>query len=171
MPTRIQRPRPPVPAAASRRRAMAGFTLIELVVTVAVAAIFAAVAAPPMQRLIAAQRVRSASSALVESLWFARSAALQRNTDVGLLFTDAASGWTVKAGTASVLQQPGFAAITSTQTHAGGAVQFTYNAFGRLSSGAGWVQIGLPSASTFRCITVSSSGKASAAAGKCSGGT
>lgn len=146
---------------------MAGFTLIELVVTVAVAAIFAAVAGPPMQRLIAAQRVRSASSALVESLWFARSAALQRNTDVGLLFSDAATGWTVKAGTTDMLVQPGFPAITSTVTNGGSAVQFTYNAFGRLSSGAGRVQIGLPSAGTYRCITVSPSGKASAAAGPC----
>lgn len=56
---------------AVRQRTASGFTLVELMVTVAVAAIFAAIATPSFRELIAKQRMRSASSALLESLWLA----------------------------------------------------------------------------------------------------
>lgn len=70
----------------------AGFTLIELTVTVAVLGVLLSVAAPSFRDLQAAQRVRSAANSLVSDLVLARSEALKRGRNVVLTAAD--SGWT-----------------------------------------------------------------------------
>ena len=60
----------------------AGFTLIELMVTIAVLAIVTAIAVPSMRSLILANRLTAASTELVTSLQLARSEALRRNAPV-----------------------------------------------------------------------------------------
>ena len=59
-----------------------GFTLVELMVTVAVFAIVAAIAAPAMQSMIAAGRLSGATGELVTALQLARSEAVRRNAAV-----------------------------------------------------------------------------------------
>jgi type IV fimbrial biogenesis protein FimT len=61
-----------------------GFTLIELMVTVAIAAVLAGLAAPSMRDLIASNRLKSHTSALHTSLLLARSEAIKRNSRVVL---------------------------------------------------------------------------------------
>lgn len=63
-------------------RQRAGFTLVELMVTVAVLAILAMIATPAMQDLIDANRLAGASSDLQASLQLARSEAVRRNSRV-----------------------------------------------------------------------------------------
>lgn len=59
-----------------------GFTLVELMVTVAVFAIVAAIAAPAMQSMITASRLSAATGELVTALQLARSEAVRRNAPV-----------------------------------------------------------------------------------------
>lgn len=148
-----------------------GFTAIELMAVIAIVAILAAVAAPSFRQLIATQRVRGASSALAESLWVARAEALKRNTDVGFVFADAATGWEVPdpaGGAVPLLTQPAYPAVRS-QTQSAGSVHFNFNAYGRLSTGSGWIQLSDDGAGVFRCVVVSTTGRATAAQGKCVG--
>lgn len=63
-------------------RSAKGFTLIELMVTLAVLAILAAVGIPSFQRLAAENRVSSQANSTQAALQFARSEALKRRCDV-----------------------------------------------------------------------------------------
>ena len=155
----------------TRSRTARGFTLIELMIVVTVVAIFSTLAAPSFRKLVAKQRLTSAASALIESLWLGRSEALKRNTDVSFKFTDANSGWSVRLGTdgttgTTLHNQDGFASINSSSS-GGASTIFSFNAYGRLS-GTGWVQLGNASAGVYKCVTVSSSGRATVTDAQCS---
>ncbi|MBI3284601.1 MAG: GspH/FimT family protein [Burkholderiales bacterium] len=67
-----------------QRRHIAGFTTLELLIAVAIAAILAALAAPSFTTMIANQRAKNVASELFASLLRARSEALARNTSVTL---------------------------------------------------------------------------------------
>jgi type IV fimbrial biogenesis protein FimT len=73
-------------------RRSAGFTMIELLIVVALAGVLLAVAAPGMKDFIGAGRMRSASSDLVADLILARSEARKRGAQVKV--QPSASGWT-----------------------------------------------------------------------------
>lgn len=75
----------------------AGFTLVELMVTLAVMAVLVTLAAPSYNSFIRNQRVKTAAFDLMSSINFARSEAIKRNGDVGINATgDWTSGWKVK---------------------------------------------------------------------------
>lgn len=88
-----------------RRRA--GFTLVELMVTVSIAAVLAAIAAPSFQQLIAGQRMRSASMDMVSDLVLARSEALKRGATVEVMPAVGGwvGGWTVRLQNLSTLSE------------------------------------------------------------------
>jgi len=96
-------------AARPRQR---GVTLLELLVTVAIAAILMGLSAAPMSRMFASNRVQTEASGFVGDLMYARSEAIRRGQAVSLCpSTDAAtcltgtsanswnSGWIVYAET------------------------------------------------------------------------
>lgn len=68
----------------ARERAAGGFSLVELMVTIAVAAILLAIAAPSFTQVIADNRAASAANDLLASLQFARSEAVKRARPVSL---------------------------------------------------------------------------------------
>jgi len=158
--------------APSRRSAAAGFTLVELMTVLFVASILLAVTIPSFSQLIAQQRVRTAASALTEALWLARAEATKRNTDVSFTFVSVAGGWTLPdpvdaAHNPPLLTQDGFPALVST-TPGGTTVQFNFNAYGRLSSGGNsWIQLGDARTGIYRCVSVSTTGRASTKDGTC----
>ena len=67
---------------------MTGFTLPELLVTVGIVSILAALAAPSFSSMIASQRIRTGATDLHLALAKARSEAIKRNMNVELLPMD-----------------------------------------------------------------------------------
>lgn len=63
-----------------------GFTLVELIVVVAVVLVLLTLVAPAFEDLIARQRVQSVNAELVSDLHFARTEALHRNKKIVMAF-------------------------------------------------------------------------------------
>ena len=139
---------------------VSGFSLIELMITIAILGVVASLAAPSFRDLIASQRLRATTSALTESIWLARSEALKRNTPVGFAFTSVSSGWVVMAGTTTLYSQDGFSSVTS------GAGDFQFNAYGRMPATIS-LQLSVVSAGLYRCLTASTAGKVTERVGSC----
>lgn len=72
---------------------MRGFTLIELMVTVSLAAILLVVAVPSMQEMLATQRVRTAASEMQMAAQETRSAALKYNRRAIAQPVNSTDGW------------------------------------------------------------------------------
>lgn len=143
-------------------RAARGFTVVELMIVVSVVAILASIAGPSFREIVAAQRVRSAASALGEALWLARSEALKRNAEVGFGFDNVGNGWAIQSGGVTLHTQDALPGVAS------GAASFAFNAYGRLSTRDGVpLEIGVPDTAAKRCVAVTSTGHASTRDGAC----
>ena len=83
-----------------------GFTIIEMLMVVAILGIFAGLAAPSMADLLASAAVKGAATDLYSSLIAARSEAIKRRTNatVAPVGADWRTGWTVTVG-GNVFQQ------------------------------------------------------------------
>jgi type IV fimbrial biogenesis protein FimT len=144
-----------------------GFTLIELLVTLTVLAALLGLAAPALQQLVAAQRMRAASFELVSDLVLARSEALKRAVEVQVVPAAAGwdRGWTVQAaGSAQPLAQrdaPGGIAVTTA------AADITFDLYGRVVTSDPAVRIGLSDGTRSRCISLDPAGRPKSAAMEC----
>lgn len=154
-----------------------GFTLVELLITVAVFGILAAIAMPNMSDLVNAQRVRTISGDLHSSLIFARSEAIKRNSLVKLCSantamndcggtTNWANGWLVFADAndndtpeASEILQKQDARTNLTLTGSNGVV--VYQRDGRLKTAVTAFVASSPSNTniTARCVSVDLGGR------------
>ena len=152
---RWQAARPATGAAAMR-----GFSLVELMIVIAVFAVLVAFALPSYTQFVRNQRVKNASFDVFSSLVLARSEAITRNTAVTLAPATAGTwtyGWTVSAGTTQLRKQEAITGITITVT---GPASFVYAGTGRLSSAGGSFELVATGDSTAtRCITVDLSGR------------
>jgi type IV fimbrial biogenesis protein FimT len=116
------------------KRKPSGFTLIELMVVVALAAIMAALAAPSFKSFVSGQRIKTAASDFVMAAIFARSEAIKRNADVTITAvtpedaTGWKDGWTVAVGGTALSQQQAYTGVT----FSGPASAITYSGTGRL---------------------------------------
>ena len=68
-----------------------GFTMVELMITLVILAVLAAIAVPSMRDLIARQRVEAIAKELATDLRYLRTEAIQRRRDVQILFLSSAS--------------------------------------------------------------------------------
>lgn len=109
-----------------------GFTLIELIITMAVLAVVVGVAFPSFQSMLAEQRVKAASEGLAMSILYARSEAIKRRAavDVSQLDSSWSNGWEVKQGT-NVLRKDNMSGVTITGVSSS---SLSLNRNGRLSS-------------------------------------
>lgn len=100
-----------------------GFTLIELMVTLAVVAILGMLAAPSFRHLIVSSSLSNLSSDLNGDLQFARTEAVSRQMNVAVAASSGAwkNGWTVEAIPASTA---GGATAQILRVHAGVPAQY-----------------------------------------------
>lgn len=85
------------------RKAVPGFTMIELMVALAVAAIVVTMAVPSFQAMINGNRLTSAANEMIGSLQLARSEAIRRNGRAGVcMSTNTNSGEDATCATANV---------------------------------------------------------------------
>jgi type IV fimbrial biogenesis protein FimT len=161
--------------------AVAGFSLIELMVVVVILAILSMLALPSYNRWIANTQVRTAAESLQNGLRQAAGEAVKRNTQVDLVLTDDADlttptptalatgrSWVVRVPaivnppTAAELvnakaQAEGSRNVTVTAAQLGAATPVSvvsFNGLGRLVAGAPAVQIDLTNANSDRPLRV-----------------
>jgi prepilin-type N-terminal cleavage/methylation domain-containing protein len=79
----------------SRARAQCGFTIIELMTVMIVAAVLLALAIPSFRELIARNRLEGVTTEFVTDLQYARSEAVARNANVGLVTGAAGACYTI----------------------------------------------------------------------------
>lgn len=135
-----------------------GFTLIELMVVVALAAILASLAAPSFKSFVSGQRVKTAASDFAMAAILARSEAIKRNADVTITpVTSGATGWKdgwiVAVGAIQLSQQQAYTGVT----FSGPESAITYNSSGRLSAAVTTMTI-TGSDGSARCVAFDLSG-------------
>ena len=143
------------------RRHNAGFTLIEMVVVVAVMAILVTIAVPSFKDMLLGTRVRTTASDLLQAVMLARSEAIKRSASVDV--TPAAGGWaqgwsvTVGGVTIETHEAPGSVSIDA---NAAGSITFRLD--GRVSTGVRSLTVYTTEATSniaARCILIDASGR------------
>jgi len=114
-----------------------GFTLIELMVTIAVLAIMLFIALPNFAVWMQNTQIRTAGEAVLNGMQLARAEAIRRNVSVELRM-DVSSGWTAHVpGTGEVIQSrlAGEGSAAAAVTFAPpGATKITFNGFGSIAA-------------------------------------
>lgn len=143
-----------------------GFTLLELLITLAIVAIVTAVAAPSFSDIIERQRVRSAADNLRSSIELARSEAVKRNSPVTVnrIEDNWNKGWKVQDGTTVLQTFPAQPSLTISNT----ASSIQFNGNGRSSAAADF-SLSPDSGNTANayCVDISLSGRPRTRKGAC----
>lgn len=145
-----------------------GFTLLELMITIAVLAVLMGLAAPSFSRALAEQRIRSAASEIYFALLAARSSAITRNEEVEI--SPASGGWGAgwdihpKGNTALRLKEGGELKDVSI-TATGGAIVF--RASGRAVNAVTFSFVASAFTDIGRCVRLDASGRPVTEKGAC----
>lgn len=147
----------------------AGFTLVELMITIAIAGVLASIALPSFRDFVRTQRVKSASFELVSALTLTRSEAIKRNTDVALTQASGGwqNGWAITVGGQVLRQQGTYNSLSITDSADTSTVTFTRD--GRTSTSTNFTVAASPGSSSVssRCISISLSGRPNSKIGGC----
>lgn len=116
---------------------VSGFTLIELIITLAVGAVVVTIAVPAFTNVIKSNRLTAQVNMFVTSMNYARSEAINRRQNYSVVAEngDWTQGWTIQdAGGNPVRTSPALHATSHFDTDQGIAT-FTYLPNGRISGG------------------------------------
>ncbi len=168
------RTRPALTAHVRRSSCAWGFTLVELLTTLSVLAVVAALAAPGMRSFAAGQKVKALAYDMTGDLLLARSEALKRNVSVSLTAsgTNWASGWTLTAGDENIgTRNAANESLSFSATPSVPSV-ITFDVNGRVSAPSTQVRLTIsssvaPGDNAKRCIQLDLSGRARSLAGAC----
>lgn len=145
----------------SGNRTSHGFTMLELLIACAIAAILLGIGVPALGDMLVNQRIRSAANELYSDLAFARAEAIKRNGPVQVVRAETgwADGWSVRAGGNTLRLRPRIGDIT---TDGASDSIITYQPDGRAAV-AGTLSFNFTSlaggAITMRCVVVTPSGR------------
>lgn len=136
-----------------------GYTLVELVMVMAVLAVLVGIGVPGLRGLILTQRIKNASFDVFSTLTFARSAAITRNGTVTIAPVSGnwSNGWTIsEAGGTVIRRQDALSNVTIS-----GPAAVSYNAMGRLNSAVSAFSLNAAgvTGSNLRCISIDLSGR------------
>jgi type IV fimbrial biogenesis protein FimT len=138
----------------------AGFTLIELIMSIVVLAIVVGIGVPSFMTLIHNNRISTQANRFVTDLNIARSEAIRRGSsiDVAAISNNWANGWTVQLG-ATVIRTNTALKNNSTLADAGGATSLTFDSRGFLSGSALTFNLANAKSTCDRQITVAPGGR------------
>jgi type IV fimbrial biogenesis protein FimT len=143
-------------------RRSSGFTMVELLVTIAIATILTTLAVPSFSGLIASQRAKTAASELFASFLAARSDAIMLNANVTVLPLAGgwSQGWRILDPANNVLESHG--ALNNVAIPQTGGV--TFRPSGRVLTGSttSFVVTTMSGSSTnYQCISLNLNGRPS----------
>lgn len=132
----------------------AGFSLIELMVIVAIVGVLAVIGLPSYNTWVQNSRVRNGAESILDGLQLARSEALARNATIDFVLTDAATSWslgclnvsaTCPAAIQSRSSNEGSGSTSATLNNASVANTVRFNGLGTLVNAGGAMTIDVDS--------------------------
>ena len=140
-------------------RIQRGFTLIELMVVVTVAAVMLGIGVPAFREFMATQRVKNTAFDFAAALLLARSEAVKRNSAVTLSQNGSwGNGWSVVSGATTLHVKDAPSGVTITPNDPA-TVNVAFQGNGRIAAAAEVTfQFGAENTPAVRCVRIGISG-------------